>query len=46
MLRAAAELVKSGVPEVLARRFASLPALKAAPDIVLVADRAQKPVAK
>jgi glutamate dehydrogenase len=39
-----AELVKAGVPEALARRIASLPALKAAPDIVLVADRAKKPV--
>ncbi|MBI2713204.1 MAG: NAD-glutamate dehydrogenase [Rhizobiales bacterium] len=39
-----AELTKGGVPAELARRFASLPALKAAPDIVLVADRAQKPV--
>ncbi|MBI3702904.1 MAG: NAD-glutamate dehydrogenase [Rhizobiales bacterium] len=41
---AVAELGKAGVPEALARRIASLPALKAAPDIVLVADRAQKPV--
>jgi len=39
-----AELAKAGVPEELARRIASLPALKAAPDIVLVADRASKPV--
>lgn len=39
-----AELAKAGVPPELARRLASLPALKAAPDIVLVADRAQKPV--
>lgn len=38
------ELGKAGVPLDLARRIASLPALKAAPDIVLVADRAQKPV--
>ena len=30
--------------EALARRIASLPLLKAAPDIVLVADRAKKPV--
>ncbi len=43
---AAAALVKAGVPEALALRFASLPTLKAAPDIVLVADRAQKPVAE
>jgi glutamate dehydrogenase len=41
---AVAELGKAGVPAALVRRFASLPALKAAPDIVLVADRAQKPV--
>ena len=39
---AVAELGKAGVPEALARRIASLPALKAAPDIVLVADRAQQ----
>ncbi len=38
------EFVKAGVPEALARRMADLPALKAAPDIVLVADGAQKPV--
>ena len=37
-------LTKVGVPEALAQRIASLPVLKAAPDIVLVADRAQKPV--
>jgi glutamate dehydrogenase len=39
-----AELAKAGVPDELARRIASLGALKAAPDIVLVADRAKKPV--
>jgi glutamate dehydrogenase len=39
-----AELVKANVPEALARRIASLAVLKAAPDIVLVADRAKKPV--
>jgi glutamate dehydrogenase len=39
-----AELVKSNVPEALARRIASLPVLKAAPDIVQVAERAGKPV--
>src|SRR5450830_2199836 len=39
-----AELAKAGVPEALAHRIASLPALKAAPDIVLVADRAKQPV--
>jgi len=41
-----AELVKAGVPQVLARRIASFGALKAAPDIVLVADQAKKPVAE
>jgi glutamate dehydrogenase len=40
----ASALVKDGVPEALARKIASLPLLKAAPDIVLVADRAKKPV--
>ncbi len=40
----AGALTKVGVPEALARRIASLPVLKAAPDIVLVADRAKKPV--
>ena len=38
------ELAKAGVPDDLARQLASLPLLKAAPDIVLVADRAKKPV--
>jgi len=38
------ELVKAGVPDELARRIASLAVLKAATDIVLVADRAKKPV--
>ena len=32
------------MPDALARRIASLAVLKAAPDIVLVADRAKKPV--
>jgi glutamate dehydrogenase len=41
-----AELAKAGVPEDLARRIASLGCLKAATDIVLVADRASKPVAE
>jgi glutamate dehydrogenase len=41
-----AELERAGVPEPIARRIASLPALKAATDIVLVADRAGKPVAE
>ncbi|MGH6995066.1 MAG: NAD-glutamate dehydrogenase domain-containing protein, partial [Stellaceae bacterium] len=40
----AAELAKAGVPDDLARRIANLAVLKAAPDIVLVADRAEKPV--
>ena len=40
-----AELAKAGVPDDLARRIASLPVLKAAPDIVLVAQRAQRSVA-
>ncbi len=39
-----AELMTAGVPEALAQRIASLPVLKAAPDIVLVADRAGKSV--
>jgi glutamate dehydrogenase len=39
-----AELARAGVPDDLARRIASLAVLKAAPDIVLVADRAKKPV--
>jgi len=41
-----AELAKAGVPEALARHIASQPALKAATDIVLVADRAGKQVAE
>ena len=41
----AAELAKAGVPEPLAQHFSSLPLLKAATDIVLVADRTEKPVA-
>jgi glutamate dehydrogenase len=39
-----AELAKAGVPEALAHRIASLAALKAAPDIVLVAEQGKKPV--
>jgi glutamate dehydrogenase len=39
-----AELARAGVPEALARRITSLPVLKAAPDIVLVADQSKKPV--
>ncbi len=42
----AAELAKAGVPQTLAEHFANLPVLKAAPDIVLVADRTQHPVAE
>jgi glutamate dehydrogenase len=42
----AAELTKAGVPETLALRIANLPALAAAPDVVLVADRTAKPVAE
>ncbi|MBS0536463.1 MAG: NAD-glutamate dehydrogenase [Proteobacteria bacterium] len=41
-----AELTRDGVPEPLARRIANLAFTKAAPDIVLVADRAGKPVAE
>jgi glutamate dehydrogenase len=40
----AEELMKSGVPERLAMRLASLPALTVAPDIVLVADRTKRSV--
>ncbi len=39
-----AELDRAGVPDALARRIASLSELKAAPDIVLVADQERKPV--
>jgi glutamate dehydrogenase len=38
------ELVEAGVPEDLAGRIANLRALTSAPDIVLVADRTDKPV--
>jgi glutamate dehydrogenase len=41
-----AALIKAGVPDALARRMANLPALKAATDIVQVADRAKQPVAE
>ena len=41
-----AELTEQGVPEALAHRIANLAALKPAPDIVQVADRAKKPVAE
>ncbi|MCF8476900.1 MAG: NAD-glutamate dehydrogenase, partial [Pseudolabrys sp.] len=40
------ELTRAGVPDDLARRIANLPLLKAAPDIVQVADRAQQPIAE
>jgi glutamate dehydrogenase len=39
------ELMAAGVPDGLAGGFANLPALTAAPDIVLVADRTGKPIA-
>jgi len=42
----ATELAQIGVPDALARRIASLGVLKAAPDIVQVADRARRPVAE
>ena len=41
-----AELTRDGVPEQLARRIANLAYTKAATDIVLVADRAAKPIAE
>jgi glutamate dehydrogenase len=40
------ELKGAGVPEELARKIASLPALTAAPDIVLVAERTGRKVAE
>jgi glutamate dehydrogenase len=40
------ELTRAGVPEALARRIGNLPLLKAAPDIVQVADKAKKPIAE
>jgi glutamate dehydrogenase len=40
----AAEFAEAGVPAVMARRIANLSALRAATDIVLVADRSGKPV--
>ena len=45
-MRRLGELTRAGVPQPLARRLANLPLLKAAPDIVLVADRAKKPIAE
>ncbi len=41
-----AELKAAGVPDALARRIASLPALTAAPDIVVVADRTGQKIAE
>ena len=41
-----AELRNQGVPEALARRLATLPALVAAPDIVMVADRTRRAIAE
>jgi glutamate dehydrogenase len=41
-----AELRKQGVPEALARRLSTLPALVAAPDIVMVADRTRRAIAE
>jgi glutamate dehydrogenase len=41
-----AELIRAAVPDDIARRIANLPLLKAAPDIVQVADRAKKPVSE
>jgi glutamate dehydrogenase len=40
------ELIKAGAAAELARTLADLPILKAAPDIVVVADRAKKPIAE
>src|SRR5262249_13058838 len=40
----AAELKAAGVPESLARRIADLPDVAVAPDLVLIADRAKKPI--
>ena len=39
-----AELQAAGVPEPLGRRIANIPALTAAPDVVLIAERTGKPV--
>jgi len=41
-----AELAKAGVPATLARHIATLPALAAAPDIVIVADRTGQNIAE
>jgi glutamate dehydrogenase len=42
----AADVQKEGVPDELARRIAMLPALTAAPDIIMVADRTGRPIAE
>jgi glutamate dehydrogenase len=42
----AVELAMAGAPDELAQRFATLPLLTTAPDIVLVADRTKMPVAE
>ncbi|MDE1972797.1 MAG: NAD-glutamate dehydrogenase, partial [Hyphomicrobiales bacterium] len=42
----AAEFIRNGVPHEIAHRIADFVELKAAPDIVLVADKAKKPVAE
>jgi glutamate dehydrogenase len=41
-----AELTRGGVPDLLALRIANIALTKAAPDIVMVADRAGKPIAE
>jgi glutamate dehydrogenase len=41
----AKEFAASGVPSALAKRIADIPELAAAPDLVLIADRTQKPIA-
>jgi glutamate dehydrogenase len=38
------ELADAGVPDTLARRIAEIPKIAAAPDLVLIADRTQKPI--
>jgi glutamate dehydrogenase len=41
----AKELADAGVPAELAQRIADIPEIKAAPDVVLIADRTKKPIA-
>ena len=41
-----AQLTRDGVPDGIARRIANLALTKAAPDIIMVADRAKKPIAE